>query len=1046
MAYRILNDVGGATNVQLSKCGKAMLVYSILNSQKRNLKFLNKSDENIDICLNAINEFKKHQISINMLKKEINHLENKYLTTKLNDLSIIYENFENQIANKYIDDTDLLSILAENIDKTDMFKDSIIYIDEFAGFTNQEYEIIKKLINIAKTVTITICADDVNFNSNPNTDIFYSNKITASKITDLIDDKEKIEKINLSKTKRFKTAELKHLEENLYTNKYQKYKDTPRNIKLFLAKNQYSEIENVAQNIVKKVRDEGCRYKDIAVITKNIDTYSSQIRAIFNQYEIPLFIDEKRDLNQNHVIQYILALLEIFNKNYSQEAVFNYIKTGFLNVNKEDIFKFENYCTKWGIKHNKWLKKFEYGLDKEEEKQEAERLEEIRKQIINPLEQLKKQICEEKTAENVCKYLYEFLINQNFETILQEKIETLQNAGLIDIANEYKESYKIFINILDEITVVFKNTPITFEKYVNILKIGFKNSGLGKIPQAADQVVVGDADRSRSHKVKTIFIIGLNDGMFPSVNKDEGFLNDTDREVLKNDGIELAKGTIDKMYEENFNIYKAFTTAEDCLYLSYSSSDSEGKSLRPSILISKIKRIFPNLQENSDIIKSKQEILTKVTTYNELINSISDLKNGKTIDQIWYNVYKYYQKSPEWKHKLEESLKGLYYTNTPGQISQKNIDNLYGNTLNASISKLEKYRRCPFSYHLQYGLRLKEKEQLKVKSIDTGTFMHETIDQFFVVLKENKMELANVTEENIKEIVNRIIEEKLSLNKNYIFVSTAKYKLLVSRLKRIIAKAIKYIIETLTQSEFEILGTEAEFGVNGQYAPINLKLEDGKKVEITGKIDRIDTAKNEDGKYLRIIDYKSSIKNVDLNEVYAGLQIQLLTYVDAVCKKEDAMAAGILYFNLLEQMVDKKIENPEEIEEQIKEKFKMKGLILADVKVVKMHDKNLVSGASKLVPAYIDKSGNLSKKTNGVTKEQFEDLQKYIYKTIKEISKEILSGKIELKPYYKKGNTACQYCEYKPICAFNVGLCNNEYNYINNESKEDILEKIHNQN
>ncbi len=1045
MAYRVISEIGGKNETNLSKCGKAMLIYSILSNNKNELKFLGKTDENVDMLDTAITEFKKHGISVEQLKQEIENQEDIYLKNKLQDLNVVYSGFEEQLAGKYIDETDLLTILAENIDKTDMFKDAVIYIDEFAGFTSQEYHIIEKLIQIAKQVTITICTDGLHEIKNPDTDIFYSNEVTVTKLLEVAQNCDvKIEEIKLEETYRFKNSELKHLEKNLYENKPQKYNSQIKNIQLFLAKNQYSEIEEVARNVLKLVRDEGYRYRDISIITKNIATYSSLARAIFDKYDIPIFIDENRDLNQNIVIQYILGILEIFIKNWSYEAVFNYIKTGFSNIEEDDIFKLEKYCLKWGIKQNKWKKEFTYGNYEEKDKADIERLEQIRKDLVTPLMNLKYKIDENKTVEGISKAIYEFLVEQQIYEKVQIKIQELNEIGQIDLANEYESSIQTIIEILDEIVLVFKDDKITIDKYNQILKIGFKNSSLTKIPGTQDQVIMGDVDRSRSHKVKAIFIIGLNDGEFPSVRKDEGFLNDADREVLKQNGIELAKGTIDKLYEDSFNIYKAFTTAEEKLYLLYSSSDMQGKALRPSMLINKIKKIYPMLQEQSDVIERRSEILNKKTTYEELIINLNKLKEQDSIEKLWYYIYDYYQKNSEWNEKLKQSLKGLEYTNIPDKIDQNNIDRLYGNTLITSISKLERYRSCPFSYYLQYGLKIKPQEELKIQTLNTGTFIHEVIDEFFGTVREVGIKLEEITEEQLSEIINKIIDSKLGQNKNYIFTSTAKYRALVIRLKKIIKKALKYIIGTIVQSRFEVLGTEVEFGEKGKYKPIRLTLEDGKRIEIIGKIDRIDTAQGEDGKYLRIIDYKSSAKNIDLNEVYAGLQIQLLTYLDAACKEEDLMPAGVLYFSMLEQMIksDKRLEQ-EEIEEKIRANFKMKGLILADVKVVKLHDKNLQNGNSALVPAYIGKDGELSeKKTSGVTAEQFKDLQKYMYTIIKQISKEILGGNIDLKPYYKDKKTPCKYCDYKSICSFNMGGCENSYNYIDKKSKEEILSKL----
>ena len=853
MAYRVINEIGQGKKAKLSKCGKAMLIYSILSNNKEKLKFLGKSDENIDLSIRAIREFKQHGISIEDLEQEEQKQEDRYLKTKLADMKLIYSEFEGKISKENIEEDDLLEILANNIEKTDIVTDSIIYIDEFAGFTKQEYEIIKKMILLSKQVNITITIDKLEYAINPDTDIYYSNKQTLTKILNLVEENNfKMEEpVALEKEYRFKTKELKHLSENIYNIKSTKYAENVENISLFLAKNQYSEIEEIAKQIIKLVRKNNMHYRDISIITKNLDSYQSLVKAIFASYDIPVFIDTKKDLDQNIIVKYVLSILEIINKNFANEAVFGYIKLGFCNIENDEIFKLENYCNKWGIKQSKWKKDFVYGLDDKEKVQEIERLNELRKQIIEPLVELQNKIRKDKTAKGIAKSLYEFMLDEKIPEKVKAKIEKLEENQLLELASEYKTSYKIILEILDEIVLIFEKDNLTIDKFYKILKIGLKNSELGKIPGTADQVAFGDVDRSRSHKVDTVFIIGLNDGAFPSVNKDEGFFNDQDRNILKQNGIELAKNTIDRLYEDNFNIYKAFTTAEKQIYLSYASSDSDGKSLRPSILINKIKKIYPKLEEKSDVMGKKYEIINEKITYEELIENMAHARENEKIEDIWYLIYNYYKQNNNWKNQLQQDIQALNYTNLPQKIEKENIDKLYGNTLKTSISKLERYRSCPFSYYLQYGLKLKEKEELKIQSFNTGSFMHETIDEFFQKVREEKVELAELEEEDILKIVSNIIDENLGQTKNYIFTATAKYKILVRRLKKIVSKALKYIIQTIIYSDFSIEGTEIEFGKKGKYEPIILNLENGKRVEITGKIDRIDTSTTEDRKILK---------------------------------------------------------------------------------------------------------------------------------------------------------------------------------------------------
>lgn len=1023
MAYRVIGETLGSNLKNIDKSGKAMVVSSLLEEAQKELNFLGKNLENIDLILTQITEFKKHGITAENLKEKMEKTQDTYLKLKIKDMYMIYSMFEEKIEDKYIDENDLLNLLADNLEKSHLFDNSIFYIDEFAGFTKQEYNVLKVLNKIAKDIFITVCTDDLKVLKSPEADIFYDNKQTVQTLKSILDLKNEI---HLKDSYRFKNEELKHLEKDIFDIPYSQYSKEVKNIKLTIAKNEYQEIENVARIISKLVRYEGYRYRDIGVITKNIESYSSLIRAIFSEYEIPVFIDEKKDITSDIFVKYVLAILDIFAKNWSYEAVFNYLKSGIVKIDR--LYELENYCIKWNIKGSKWYEKpWNFG--------EEDTFAKEQKEIITPLLELKNSLKSKNTADKISEELYKFI---------------LKNTSEIELD---LESYNAVIDVIDEIAMLFKGVKMSFDTYAKLLKTGISTKEIGQIPQTQDKVTVGDVNRSKTHKVKAIFIIGVNDGVFPSVPGSEGFFNDKDRQNLKAEGIELAKGTIEKMYEENFNIYKAFSTAEEKLFISYPASDVDDKPLRKSTIISKLRKIFPKLKEDTYLDDEELEeiskdngtiqnneslcdIYTKEVTFTELLKHINKM-NGN-----WYEVYNWYKNNKEYSFRLDKALEGLEYTNIPEKINKENVQKLYGNTLNTTVSRLEQYKSCEFSYYLKYGLKLSSKEKMDIKPVDTGSFMHDVVDTFF---KENE-NVKEISDEDLKKILDKIVEDKLSLPKNYIFTATAKYRNLIRRLKKVIFYSMKYILQSLKNSSFDVLKTELEFG-NNEYPPIEMTLDDGKKVSITGKIDRIDIAKAPNGKYIRIIDYKSSTKDIELNKVIAGLQLQLLTYVDAITQKEKAEPAGALYFSLIEPKLAKaqKEMTKEEIEEIIKKNYKMNGLVLADVNVIKMMDSSITTGKSDIIPVELNDSGEINyKSSKTVTKEEFESLQKYTIKLIKQISKEILDGNIDLKPYYVVNNkkTPCSYCEYKSICQFNPKLAGNKYNYIGNKPRQELLDEI----
>ena len=1036
MATRVFDELETSQKTRLSKTGKAMLIYDILSKEKSKLKFLGKSDKNIDIVGNMLTEFKKHGIGTADLA-EFNS-EDEYMNLKIKDISLIYQKYQEKIENNFIDENDTLEILAENLDKSNIFKGSLIYIDDFQGFTVQEFRVFEKLLLKADEITATVCSNELEGKSNKETDIFYFNKKFAKKLLELAKSyNAEINKIYLGESKRFRSEELVFLEKNLYELNRNKYTNNLENLKLFLANNSYSEMEYVAKEITRLVREEIYRYNEIGIVTKDVEGYEEDAKAVFAKYSIPLFIDTKKELNQNILIQYIISFLEIYSKNWSFDAVMNYVKVGLNKFKLEEIYELENYARKWGIKGSKWYNR-EFNYEPINDKQT--RLEEIRKEVVEPLVEFKNKTQENRTFYEITKELYVFLTDRGINEILDKKIKEFDN---IEISEEYNTSYKILIQIFDELVMLFKDEKVGFEKYKELLQIGIKNSELGKIPLLQDQVILGDTERSRSHKIKALFVVGINDGVFPAASREEGYLNDSDREILKAQGMEIAKTGEELLYEEEFNVYRTLSLPEEKLYLSYDSSDREGKSLRPSTLIKKIKRIYPNLVEDSDLEGSKVVIANENVAFEEALKAYRKFLDGEELSVEEEKLILYFYKAKNEEFKL--AIDGSNYSNLPDRISKENIQSLYGKTLKTSISKLETYRRCPFSFHLTYGLGLKEKDELKMEAVDTGSFMHEVIDNFFKVLDENGENVKEITDERIEEICNKIIEDLLEESKYYTFSSTAKFKLLTRRLKKVVLKSIEYIVYTLRNSDFEVLGHEIEFNNLSEFKPIQMSLFDDNRLEIIGKIDRVDVGLVNNKQYVRVIDYKSSVKKMDLNQIASGLQIQLITYLDALTEQKDYEASGLLYLGMVDNIVKASKNMPEEeIEKEIRKAFKMQGFVLADVRVIKAMDKSLGAGeTSNIIPVTLTKDEEISNyKSNSLNEEEFKNLQKAVKKAIKNISEAILKGNIDIKPYNYDKKTGCDFCNYKTICNFNTNIKGNEYDYINKYSKEFVLDQI----
>ncbi|MBQ9314364.1 MAG: exodeoxyribonuclease V subunit gamma [Clostridia bacterium] len=893
LAYRLFNELG-FTKTAFSKASKSMLIYHIMMEQEKNLlllKGVNKNRGLVDTVDDMISEFKRYNISWETLMNI--KIENEYLRMKLHDLALIYQIFEERIGKEYIDIDSRLTILSKFISKSNMLKGSKIWIDEFDNFTPQEFEIIQELEKVAD-VTITLTLDRNEKHTAANEAIHSELFVMSQKVYDKLKKISNIEEIYLENPKRYTNHELCHLEQNIFQFPYIKYDKPTKNLHIHIEANPYSEIENVAKIISKKVREENLRYENIAILTRDIDSHKTIFKRVFKKYDIPYFFDDKKELAMQPLFNLITSLFDIVTKNFKYENVFNYLKTGFTNIQEQDdIDLIENYVLQYGIRGiSKWQKTWEYPHDN------LEKINYIRQNIVEPIIHFKETISGKKSAKEIAERLYQFLIETNVYDHIKSKVDTLLNlkeysdrinrnemfkSSELEIANTYIQVWNILMNLLDELVACLGNEQMSFDMFKNVLLQGISKHQIGILPTSNDQIMIGDISRTRNSNVQVLFIIGVNDGVFPKPFSSEGFINDSERDYLLEKGIEIAKNTKLLLLEENFNIYKALTTPSNEIYLSYPIANSEGGALRPSTIINQLKNIFPNIDLQSNILKENDDIITADEAFNPLLKNIRNYFDGKEIDSKWKNAYLWYFKNSS--EKLLKVQSGLDYKNTIEYLDKNHSQKLYGKELYGSVSRLETYSNCPFSFYLRYGLKIKDRKIFKLDTPDVGLFLHDIIDKFSKYFMERNVSLRDVSKEEADKVVSQLVDESLKDFKNNIFNSSNQMKVLSSKLKRVVKRMVWIIIHHIRSGEFEIEETEVGFGKDKQFSAVEIELSDGNKLMLTGVIDRIDIAKTEEGKYIRIIDYKSYNKDLKLSDIYYGLQLQLLVYMDAAIRK-----------------------------------------------------------------------------------------------------------------------------------------------------------------
>ncbi len=1086
LALRVLQETGGISRYHLNDTGLSMLIRKIIEERKEDLRIFSKASDKIGFVQHVesmMKEFKRYCLTPEELKEqgetfENNDHSNKALADKMHDLQMIYSDFEYALIHKYIDSEDYFRLLSEGIKQSSWVKHAEIFVDGFYGFTPQEYEILLQLMKTCRRVTITLTLEQAYRNQHPDElEHFRMSGETYATIYELasqngvtIEDDKKMER-----NYRHQSDSLAFLEEQFEKRPARMYKkDT--DIQLFEAGNRRAEIEGIAREIRYLTRDKGYRYKDIAILVRNGPDYQELLETIFYDYQIPYFIDQKRSMVHHPLIEFIRSSLDILSLNWRYESVFRAVKTDLffpIGVRKsylrEQMDRLENYVLAYGIKGDKWTRKdrweyrrirgleFSQTIKTSKEIEVEEELDRLRTMVVEPLSSLEKKCKRATTGREIAEAIYLYMENLQVPQKLEILQQEAEERGELIIAREHGQAWDAMITLLDQFVEMLDDEPITLNEAIVLLESGMEAMKFSLVPPAIDQVFVANLELSRLSSVKAAFVIGVNDQVLPLKMKEDGILADSDREILLSKGVTLAPSAKKRLQDEDFIAYKAFTTPSERLYVTYPVANEDGKTLIPSPYVKRLGDMFPNAKRtmipvDASELEEKDQlsfISHPEPTLAFLTFQLQMKIREYPIYDIWWDAYHYYMNNEKWKEPASLVLSSLFYANQTKPLLNETTKELYGENIVASVSRMEKFHSCAFSHFASHGLKLKERKVFRLAAPDIGDLFHSALKWMFEEVIKRGWEWAQLDSDQCLKLAHEAVEYLSPLLQNQILLSSNRHLYIKRKLEQIIGRTSIILSRQARASGFVPVGLELGFGPKEKLHPFTFSLKNGMTMELAGRIDRVDEADQGSDVFLRVVDYKSSPRDLDLSEVYYGLALQMLTYLDVVISNskkltgKEAVPAGVLYFHVHNPVINsKKILTMEEIEEAIMKSFKMKGLILDDTEVVQLMDHSLENGNSNIVSAGLKKDGSLTARSKVASKEEFESMRHYVRKMYKQSGDKIANGDVQIDPYKLKDKVPCTFCSYRTVCQFDPSLETNEYRFMHAFKPEEAIDAI----
>lgn len=1026
LCERILNDRGGRERPYLSSQGRCMIIRRAVYRSRSELTafagvahyrgFAQRMDELFALC-------KRFFISPEHLSDAAQQMSpQSLLHLKLNDIAHLYQMTQEYLNQHYLDNEDAFSVFLEKLPDSRL-AGADVYIDGFDLLTEQLYAAVRILMQICKSVTITLCLSP---EAHPRDDaLFTPEKRIYHKLLSFADELGcPVRQTNLMQSALYAAPQPAFLERELFAYPNRVFEDDAQNVTIFAASDRTAEVEHMADAILTLAR-QGVRYRDMSVIVSDMPSYAPLVQRACKKRGIPLFLDVKQSIRKHAAVELMHAAVHAVCSGFPVHDILRLLKTDLLGIRQDTAELFENYLLLRGLGPKSLQKPFP-------QDEETEELELARRRIMEPLLRLKEGM-RDKTAAGKTKALYAYLEELQIGLLLSANVEQLRAEGRYALMNEHAQVWNIIVELLDQLYSILDDTTMSSAEYLAVLEEALCAYDVGVIPATADQVLLGTLERTRSRSVHALFVLGCNEGLLPKAYANDGLIDDKELARLSQIGLMPWGDSKSRAQNERMHLYRAFSKAKQQLWIGF-SYHINGAERMPSSLVERIQALFPHCAKKTNIGQAEQIPACAQSGFSYLVSHMRAEHAAQ--DPALSDWISYYTDHEQFGSRLSYLLRKEPLSPPPfgAPLSRK----LYGRTLISTASRVEQFNRCPFRHFVRYGLGVMPRREFREKKQDIGILIHDALDAFVKYVCEHGFDWTALGEQQVSEIIDALMPNIVREHNQGILLASARAMAQAEQIITIIKHSALAIAMQLGAGSFRPIGSEVRFGPGEVFPPLTIRLDDGTTALLCGVIDRVDKSQSGDTACVRVVDYKTGTQSFAYEDIVAGIKLQLPLYLLAAASAEkNALPAGMFYLPVNEPVLKEESDN---MLADVVKQFRMDGIALHDASVIDAMEEKLDGTSTVMEGIRKNKDGTL--KGRLIEKDGMQALLDYSLGRTRHTLEQMMKGVADVSPIAMGQGSACDYCEYRSVCRFDYKMPGAHVRRIRTLNQEAFLEHI----